>query len=157
MNLQEIALFFDTPIFVVPEYDASISALLANCEAEILFLFETEVDTNTQNAKNQKVLDSMLKALAEKQKNSPSIENVEKEILTFPEKRHIYWDFSSTKVKYVVVFGENTAKNIGLQVEKYSWQKWKGVWVLLTHSLQEIETQKIYKNLIWQTMTQMFQ
>lgn len=157
MNLQEISLFLDAPIFVVPDYDTSISALLTNSQAEILFFFASQTDANTLNSQNQKVLDSMLNAIAAKQKNEPFIKDLEKDILILPEKKHIQWDFERTQVKYLLVFGENTAQNIGLPIEKYVWQKWKDIRVLFAHSLQEIEAQKNYKNLIWQAMLQIFQ
>ncbi len=156
MNLQEISLFLDVPIFIVPDYNTSISTLLASKSTEMLLLFTSETDANTLNTQNQKVLDSMFNALAAKQTSEPSIKNIEKEILIFPEKKHIRWDFEKTKIKYVLIFGENTAQNIGLTIEMYSWQKIKAVWMLFTHSLQEIEIHKKYKNLIWQAMLEVF-
>ncbi|MCS6794484.1 MAG: hypothetical protein NZ516_00840 [Raineya sp.] len=156
-SLQELALFLDTPLFLVPEYEDSISAMLKNPQAEMLFIFASEADAQIQNKQKKSVLSSMIEAVAQKQTNQPTIAELPKEILIFPEKKIIYWDFANTQIRYFFVFGENTAQNIGLQIEKYQWLTWRGVQTLVAHTLQEIESQKGYKNLIWQALMEVFQ
>lgn len=154
INIREMALLIDFPLFLIPE-PKPLSSFLQK-ETEVLFLFESEQDANFTNHQNKRVLDSMLEAVARQQTQKPPLNKLNQEQLILDSKMYFLWDTLNTNLRYIFIFGEKAAYNAGLSVEPYTWQNRQGVQILQAHRLQEIETQKEFKKAIWQILIQEF-
>ncbi|KOY87052.1 hypothetical protein AD998_13680 [bacterium 336/3] len=150
-TLQEIALFLDTPVFLIQEGKSLLSDTI-NTQTELLFIFENTTDKDFKNKQGERVLDKLMQALVAKY---PTLSDIPKtEIVA---EKNMDWNFSDTNLKKVIVFSEKIAKQLSLQNPVYQIFEQKNISFVISKPLEMIETQVEEKKTLWNTLLQFFE
>lgn len=150
-TLQEIALFLDTPVFLIQEGKTLLSEFIDN-QTELLFIFENATDRDFKNKQGERVLDKLMQALMTKYPNLNQIAKTE-----IVAEKNTEWDFADTSLKKVLVFSENSAKQIGFQNPVYQIFNQNNISFVVSKPLEIIETQIEEKKTLWSSLLQFFE
>lgn len=153
-TLQEIALFLDTPLYIIRETRQNLSELV-DSQAKIVFFFGKS-DQNTQNKQGEKVLDKMVAALASKQTRSPKITDIPITLIEISEAVKLEWDFEKLSVEKIIFFGESTASKVGIKHNLYETFTIQQVACLVSDTLEVVEAEQSRKMLLWNSLLEMF-
>jgi hypothetical protein len=150
-TLQEIALFLDTPVFLIQEGKNLLSDTIST-QTELLFVFENTTDKDFKNKQGERVLDKLMQALVAKY---PALSELPKtEIVA---EKNTEWNFADINLKKVIVFSENTAKQLNLQNPIYQIFEQQNISFVISKSLEIIETQIEEKKTLWNSLLQFFE
>ena len=150
-TLQEIALFLDTPVFLIQEGKNLLSDTI-NTQTELLFVFESTTDKDFKNKQGERVLDKLMQALVAKY---PALSEVSKtEIIA---EKNTEWNFADINLKKVIVFSENIAKQLNFQNPVYQIFEQQNISFVISKPLEIIETQIEEKKTLWNTLLQFFE
>jgi len=150
-TLREIALFLDTPVFLIQEDTLLLSDSIGS-DTELLLVFENAHDKDFKNKQGERVLDKLLQALTGKH---PTLAQMPKAELV-AEKR-LEWNLTDTSIQKVVIFSENVAKQTSLQSPLYQITEQQNIRVVVSKPLEIIETQIEEKKALWNTLLQLFE
>lgn len=153
-TLQEIALFLDTPLYIIQESKKNLSELV-DAQAKLVFFFGKS-GQNVQNKQGEKVLDKMIAALAAKQTQSPKITDIPITLIEISEAIKIEWDFEKLSVEKIIFFGENIASKVGIRHNSYEIFAIRNVACLISETLEEIEADKSRKMRLWNSLLNIF-
>lgn len=153
-TLQEIALFLDTPIYVINENKKALSEWV-DAKAPVVFFFEKS-DQDTRNKQGKKVLEKMIAALAVRQTKSPKITEIPITLIEIQNKIRIEWDFERLSVEKIIIFGKEVANHIGIHYPLYEIFSIGQVACLISDTLREIEAEQSRKMLLWNNLLKMF-
>ncbi|GAB4129331.1 MAG: hypothetical protein OHK0045_07230 [Raineya sp.] len=153
-NLQEIALFLDTPIYFIQEERQAFSDWV-DAQALVVFFF-SKSDQETKNKQGEKVLDKMIAALAAKQTQSPKITEIPITLIEIKESKKVEWDMEKLVVKKIIFFGKETASRVGIKQELYEIFSIKNVDCFVSDTLAEVEAEQSKKMQLWNKLLAMF-
>lgn len=149
-TLHEIALFLDTPIFLIQEEKTLLSDAIPQ-NTELLFVFESRQDKDTCNKQGEKVLEKLFSALLAK---FPTLTNVPKTEIVVD--KHWVMNFEQTNVRYVVIFGETIASMLLPNTSYYQIAERSGIFILPSRPLETIENQLEEKKALWNSLLSLF-
>ena len=153
-NLQEIALFLDTPLYLIREEKQNLSELV-DAQALAVFFFGNS-DQETRNKQGEKVLDKMIAALAAKQTKTPKIIDIPITLVEIRENTKIEWDTENLSVEKIIFFGKETASKVGVSHDLYSNFFIEKVECVISNSLAEVEAEQSQKIRLWNSLLSMF-
>ncbi len=153
-NLQEIALFLDSPLYLIREEKQALSELV-DAQAQIVFFFG-KADQHTRNKHGEIVLEKMIAALAAKQVQNPKITDIPITLIELQENTKITWDFEKLSVEKIIFFGAAIAAKVGITHKEYEIFEMGQVKCLIADTLAAVEAEQSRKLQLWNSLLAMF-
>ncbi|MEM9982570.1 MAG: hypothetical protein AAF734_08745, partial [Bacteroidota bacterium] len=160
MQLHELSAFFQAPIYLIPEKEASLSfkeTLELEEEKPYLAIFATEIDSKTTNAANKQVFERMWQALNKQQGTQLQTTSFNHWFAERFTPNRFTHDLAATSIKVVLIFG--------VSMERFGWSttlppyeivQEENIQYLWVDSLATIEQDVTKKKQLWEQLLKLF-